>query len=151
MEGELPPSRYASHLPVGGRLKLVHLWVGASSLASHVAPYEIEIYRLSNYSRDVCNMAIVLRNVTPNTCLPLSREGDHEVVEGEYRNKLNCVGTGVLDCPPQHKSYFLLKRGTPSVSLTRAHSRRIVVSGTKQSFFPTLLALAPSLRKNITP
>ena len=40
-------------------------------------------------------MAIVLRNVTPSTCLPLSREGDHEVVEGEYRNKLNCVGTGV--------------------------------------------------------
>ena len=66
-------------------------------------------------------MAIVLRNGNTKH-LPPSVEGgdfrrksegvfkenneDHEVVEGEYRNKLNCVGTGVPDCPLQHKSYF---------------------------------------------
>ena len=126
------------------------MWSEASSLASHVAPYEGDMIILLNCSRDVCDMAIVLRNVTQNTCLPLSREGDHEVVEGEYRNKLTCVGTGVLDCPIQHKSYFCVGRGNSLRLATLAHSRRIVVSGTKHSFFPTLLALAPSLRKNIT-
>ena len=58
------------------------------------APYEIMIYRLSNCSRFVCDMAIVSQNITPNTCLPLSREGDHEVVEGEYGFKVNSVWSG---------------------------------------------------------
>ena len=41
--------------------KVSLVWGGASSLASHVAPYEIKIYRLSNCSRDVWHRAIVLR------------------------------------------------------------------------------------------
>ena len=84
-------------------------------------------------------MAIVLRNGNTKH-LPPSVEGGGPrsgfpetsiaqfwgfamAVEGEYRNKLNCVGTGVLDCPPQHKSYFLLKRGTPSGSFLASSLR----------------------------
>ena len=84
------------------------------------------MFILLNCSRDVCNMAIVLRNGNTKH-LPPSVEGgdfrrksegvfkenneDHEVVEGEYGFKVNLVWNGrPKGAPTQVCSNFFAKQ-----------------------------------------